>query len=119
MSANADGPNEARVALNIVVNYEEGAERSIPDGDKASEGFGDIRYPVPDGVRDLAARGHGVGSHSHTHPTYMGKLDRPAIAEEWRAQGERIDPLSMPLTRLANSAIDGVACATTRRATAC
>jgi chaperone required for assembly of F1-ATPase len=32
-----------------------------------------------------------------------------AVAEEWRAQGERIDPLTMPLTRLANSAIDGVA----------
>ena len=31
-----------------------------------------------------------------------------AIAEEWRAQGERIDPLTMPLTRIANSAIDGV-----------
>lgn len=31
-----------------------------------------------------------------------------AVAEEWRAQGERIDPGSMPLTRLANSAIDGV-----------
>ena len=31
-----------------------------------------------------------------------------ALAEEWRAQGERIDPESMPLTRLANSAIDGV-----------
>jgi chaperone required for assembly of F1-ATPase len=32
-----------------------------------------------------------------------------AIAEEWRAQGTHIDPSSMPLTRLANSAIDGVA----------
>src|SRR5262249_32630897 len=32
-----------------------------------------------------------------------------AIAEEWRAQGERIDPESMPLTRFANSVIDGVA----------
>lgn len=32
-----------------------------------------------------------------------------AVAEEWRAQGERIDPLTMPLTKLANSAIDGVA----------
>jgi chaperone required for assembly of F1-ATPase len=31
-----------------------------------------------------------------------------AIAGEWRAQGERIDPATMPLTRLANSAIDGV-----------
>ena len=32
-----------------------------------------------------------------------------AIAAEWNAQAERIDPLSMPLTRTANSAIDGVA----------
>lgn len=31
-----------------------------------------------------------------------------AVAAEWRAQGERIDPTTMPLTRLANSAIDGV-----------
>jgi len=32
-----------------------------------------------------------------------------AIAEEWRAQGDRIDPRTMPLTKLANSAIDGIA----------
>jgi chaperone required for assembly of F1-ATPase len=31
-----------------------------------------------------------------------------AIAEEWTRQGERIDPATMPLTRLANSAIEGV-----------
>ena len=33
---------------------------------------------------------------------------REAIAEEWRGQGARIDPQTMPLTRLANSVIDGV-----------
>lgn len=31
-----------------------------------------------------------------------------AVAEEWRAQADRIDPATMPLTRLTNSAIDGV-----------
>ncbi len=31
-----------------------------------------------------------------------------AIAEEWHAQGERIDPTSMPYTRGANAAIDKV-----------
>lgn len=31
-----------------------------------------------------------------------------AIAGEWSAQGERIDPATMPLTRLANTAIDAV-----------
>ena len=32
-----------------------------------------------------------------------------AIAAEWAAQGDHIDAATMPLTRLANSAIDGVA----------
>ncbi len=31
-----------------------------------------------------------------------------AVAAEWEAQGERIDPATMPLTRLVNSTIDGV-----------
>jgi chaperone required for assembly of F1-ATPase len=32
-----------------------------------------------------------------------------AMAAEWGAQAEMIDPLSMPMTRLANSTVDGVA----------
>ena len=32
-----------------------------------------------------------------------------AIAAEWNAQGQRIDPASMPLTRLANTTLDAVA----------
>lgn len=32
-----------------------------------------------------------------------------AIADEWRAQKSRIDPKAMPLTKLANTAIDAVA----------
>ncbi|ODN72005.1 ATP12 family chaperone protein [Methylobrevis pamukkalensis] len=32
-----------------------------------------------------------------------------ALVAEWAAQGSHIDPATMPLTRLANSAIDGVA----------
>jgi len=32
-----------------------------------------------------------------------------AIAAEWNAQGERINPATMPLTKLANTIIDGVA----------
>jgi chaperone required for assembly of F1-ATPase len=31
-----------------------------------------------------------------------------AVAAEWEAQGERIDPAAMPLTRLVNSVLDGV-----------
>lgn len=32
-----------------------------------------------------------------------------AAAAEWEAQGERIDPASMPVNRIVNSALDGVA----------
>jgi len=35
-----------------------------------------------------------------------------AISREWRAQGEVIDPVTMPLTRLSNTIVDGVAGAT-------
>src|SRR6185437_3154108 len=31
-----------------------------------------------------------------------------ALAEEWRAQDEEMNPLSMPLTRLVNTVVDGV-----------
>lgn len=32
-----------------------------------------------------------------------------AIAAEWRRQGDEIDPLAMPMLRLANTALDGIA----------
>lgn len=32
-----------------------------------------------------------------------------ALAQEWMVQGEHIDPVQMPLTRIINSALDGVA----------
>jgi len=38
-----------------------------------------------------------------------GTVLAEAIADEWRAQGDKIDPRTMPLTKLVNSAIDGVA----------
>lgn len=31
-----------------------------------------------------------------------------ALAREWAAQGEQIDPMTMPMTQLTNSALDGV-----------
>ena len=48
------------------------------------------------------------GQRSLTAPS---RLLAEAIAAEWQAQNEFIDPVRMPLTRLANSIIDGVAAA--------
>jgi peptidoglycan/xylan/chitin deacetylase (PgdA/CDA1 family) len=48
-------------------------------------------------VGELAVRGHIVGSHSHSHPTYMGKLSRAEIEREWRESRTRLgDLLGVP-----------------------
>lgn len=50
-------PNDARLAVNFVVNYEEGSEYSIVDGDGLTDaGLTELgASPVPRGERDLAA----------------------------------------------------------------
>lgn len=53
-----------------------------------TERIGTPGFLSADGVRELVARGHEVGSHSHTHPTYMGTLTREELAGEWVASRE-------------------------------
>ncbi len=50
----AQWPNGARIAVSVVVNYEEGSEYSILDGDPAGETGGEAPSPVAPGERDLA-----------------------------------------------------------------
>ena len=45
-------PNGARVAVSVVVNFEEGAEMQVGDGDAASERVGEVLSVVPEGQRD-------------------------------------------------------------------
>jgi peptidoglycan/xylan/chitin deacetylase (PgdA/CDA1 family) len=47
-------PTGGRLAVSFCVNYEEGSERAIEDGDRTSETFSEVPYPMPAGVRDLA-----------------------------------------------------------------
>jgi allantoinase len=46
-------PNNARIAVQVAVNYEEGAEYSLLDGDPHREPSGDMASPIPLGERDL------------------------------------------------------------------
>lgn len=70
-------------------------------------------------IRDLGRRGHVVGSHSHTHPTYMGKLSRREIDDEWtRSRAILTDVLgappalaSVPGGFLSNDVVNGAAAA--------
>lgn len=45
-------PNGARVAVSVVVNFEEGAELQVGDGDATSERVGEVLSVVPEGARD-------------------------------------------------------------------
>jgi peptidoglycan/xylan/chitin deacetylase (PgdA/CDA1 family) len=49
-----------------------------------SERVGTFGFLDADGVRELAARGHVVGSHSASHPMAMRRLDPAELAREWR-----------------------------------
>ena len=47
-------PDNAKVAVSLVMNYEEGSEASFPSGDERNEGLGEVPYAMKPGVRDLA-----------------------------------------------------------------
>ena len=55
-------PGGARVAVSLVVNFEEGGEFAVSDGDPVNEDHGSRLEPVAaDLQRRAAARGSGVG----------------------------------------------------------
>ena len=45
-------PNGARLAVSVVVNFEEGAEQQVVDGDPATERIGEVLSVVPEGRPD-------------------------------------------------------------------
>jgi peptidoglycan/xylan/chitin deacetylase (PgdA/CDA1 family) len=78
-----DGGGSALLAAEMLERHGFRGHFFIATGRIGTPGFLD-----PAGVSELAGRGHGVGSHSHTHPTYMGRLDRREILEEWNRSRE-------------------------------
>jgi peptidoglycan/xylan/chitin deacetylase (PgdA/CDA1 family) len=51
-------PGDALVAINLVLNYEEGAEYSIPDGDGRNDSWGEFDLQISPSVRDLGTETH-------------------------------------------------------------
>src|SRR5262245_5031486 len=50
----APWPDGAQIAISLVLNYEEGSEQAIPDGDPKSEPLGEYARDQVPGRRDLA-----------------------------------------------------------------
>jgi chaperone required for assembly of F1-ATPase len=63
---------------------------------------------TPEGVRVLLD-GRPVRTPAKRELALPTRALAEAVAAEWQAQGDHVDPGSMPLTRLVNSAIDGIA----------
>lgn len=75
-------PNGARIAVSVVLNWEEGSEYSMPAGDRQNEGLAELRYDMEPGYRDLCVESvYEYGSR----------------AGIWRLQ-RLFDALDMPIT---------------------
>ena len=51
-------PGGASLVVNIVVNYESGAEYSMPDGDGRNDSWGEYSYQIGPDIRDLGTETH-------------------------------------------------------------
>ncbi|GGD89661.1 ATPase [Aureimonas endophytica] len=71
--------------------------------------YTDVTVEPRDGGLAVLLDGKGLKTPSRRPLSVPSLAVAEAIAAEWRAQGERIDPGTMPLTRLVNTVIDGVA----------
>jgi peptidoglycan/xylan/chitin deacetylase (PgdA/CDA1 family) len=83
-----DGGGSALLAAGALEKHGWRGHFFVTTGRVGTPGFLDA-----DGVRELAARGHAVGGHSHTHPTYFGKLTRAEQLDEWRRSREALGEL--------------------------
>ncbi|MDX2258001.1 MAG: ATP12 family protein [Hyphomicrobiaceae bacterium] len=63
---------------------------------------------LPDGGFAILLDGRQVRTPARSVLRLDSKALAAAIAEEWQRQGEFVVPASMPLTKLANTALDGV-----------
>ena len=71
--------------------------------------YTDVAAEERDGKFVILLDGRGVKTPKKRDLALPTRALAEAVAAEWAEQGERIDPATMPLTRIANTAIDAVA----------
>ena len=72
-------PGDAKVAVSLVVNYEEGAELSIEAGDAENERVGEVLSVVPPGRRDLGMEGVFAYGLRAGLPRFLDAFDRAGV----------------------------------------
>ena len=96
-------PNGARLAVSVVVNFEEGAELQAGDGDPASERIGEVISVVAPGTRDIGqeqifAYGTRAGLWR-----FLGALERKAMPATFYFCGRAVERAP----ELARAAVEG------------
>lgn len=74
----------------------------------ASRFYSSVSVEAAGGSWRILLDGRPVKTPQRAEFTLPSESLAQAIAEEWEAQSSEIDPAAMPLTKLANTAIDGV-----------
>lgn len=82
-------------ALPVAMTFDDGGSSGMWAGDElerhglrgyffiTTNYIGSSGFLTADQIRQLAARGHVIGSHSRSHPLRMGHASRSRILEEW------------------------------------
>lgn len=84
-------PNGARLAVSVVVNFEEGAELSVGDGDPVNEVFGEVQSVVPPGRRDLPLEETFAYGLRAGLPRMLGALARHRIPATFMMCGRAVE----------------------------
>jgi peptidoglycan/xylan/chitin deacetylase (PgdA/CDA1 family) len=86
-------PNGARLAVSLNVNFEEGAEFAVGDGDPKNEVFGEVQSIVPPGKRDLTLEevfGYGMRA---ALPRFLRAFEKRKIATTFMMCGRAVERL--------------------------
>lgn len=70
--------------------------------------YKEVGVTEAEGGFGITLDGKPIGTPSAGQVVIPARALAAAVAAEWAAQGEAIDPVTMPLTRIANSVVEGV-----------
>jgi peptidoglycan/xylan/chitin deacetylase (PgdA/CDA1 family) len=94
------GVSLASPGRHVLLTFDDGGRSALDAADElerrgwrghffvATGAIGRRAFLDPAGIRELRARGHVVGSHSHSHPDIFHSLSPDAMAAEWRTSRE-------------------------------
>ncbi len=86
-----------------------GAARRLSGPELPKRFYAEVSLAETDAGWAIRLDGRGARTPARNALAVPSRALAEAMAAEWSAQGERIDPAAMPATRLANTALDGVA----------